>query len=279
MALITKPLTSTTQDGTGSAASRPAGGGAGGDHRDSVFRARVFHHLDHRDDHRVHPGALRGAADAHPASAEPGKLPGVHHRAAFSVRDRNGRLHATFGDLQRSARRTASASATLWTTCGKECRAWRTAPTRWCFRRASARRSRTGCAPSSRPNRRARRAKGRNRRRPRRPPGAIQEVRIHEESPPGRLYLCAPQLVLPAPADGLFRAVPGVLHAELARPHQSQLPAILSRRGPPGCHAQPAGHCGHGAGLRGGKLPAGAVAGAASARPFSGRCGCRIPCW
>ncbi len=62
-------------------------------------------------------------------------------------------------------------------------------------------------------------------------PGAIPEVRIHEESSPIKDFISgAPGIVLSDHADGLVRALSGVLHVELARSHLQEFPAILSGR-------------------------------------------------
>ena len=44
----------------------------------AVLRPHLLHHVPGRGDDRVHPGAVRGAADAGAIPAQPGELRGVH---------------------------------------------------------------------------------------------------------------------------------------------------------------------------------------------------------
>ena len=198
----------------------------------------------------------------------------------------HGRVHAALGHLCRPARRTGSASATLWTACGKEFRAWRIGHVPACWFPARQRQEEQDRErPSSRPSRSGRRAGDRRRRplpHPPRPraPRRHQEVRIHEESPIGD-YIYARlssfyQLLL------MVSFVPFLVYFMLSwRDHINRsFPAVLPRRGPAGGGAQPARHRRHGAGIRGRELPAGAILLAMiSSVLFWCDAACRIPCW
>ena len=247
---------------TGSAASRSAHRGAGVIDRHPVLRPRLLHHLDDRDDHRFHPGAVRGAADADPVSASLASFVVCTVRAAASVRHRAwGPIRSSRGSTA-TCPSTASASATSWMRVQQKISGDGRADLPSGGPGAAAAGGRAPEAAGNRRWPRPRRARGPPRRRPPPQPGAHPgSADSRREHAHRRLHLFAPQLVLPDSADVLVRPVPGVFHAELARPHQPQLSAVLSRGRPAGRGAQPAGYRRHGARLRGGQLPAGAAAG------------------
>ena len=197
-------------------------------------------------------------ADAHPLSALPGQFRGLLLRPGAALRHRHGRLLPTRRPSTMSCPNTGSASATSSMASSRRSPAWRTRPTRSWSPPASA-------SEEERRRQQEQAAAGRARRAQegRRPSAAPARSRRHSRGPHSRgehahrrLSLLAPELALPGPVDGVVRPLPGLFHAQLARPHQSQLPAVLPRRRPPDRRPQPAGHRRYGARLRGRQLRA-----------------------
>ncbi len=159
-----------------------------------LYFGRVFFiTAHHRGDHRVHPGAVRDAADAPALPAQPGQLRGVQRRAAVSLRDRAWGLTRSSPPSTATCRSTASASATSWTASAEGSGRWSRKPTACWFPRGSGSRNRSACRHSRPPKKRAA-APGAPRQPPQPPPtgaAAIPEVRIHEESTPIGDYVFA----------------------------------------------------------------------------------------
>ena len=108
VAPTTETVNSATNPAQARAASRCVRRGFGRGGRHSLLRPRALHHRRRRRDHRVHPGALRGAAHAVAAAARHGQPDGVPVRAAGPLCDRPGRLYSALRPLRRTCRFTAS---------------------------------------------------------------------------------------------------------------------------------------------------------------------------
>ena len=191
----------------------------------------------------------------------------MHLRAGVAVRDRDGRIFAARRLSTTSCRSTGSASATSWTAIQQKIAAMEDQTYKMLVparqrqeeeRREQQEQAQAAAKKSKKRTSRAGDAAAGGAAAAGGDPRSTDSRREHADR---RLHLCAPELALPDAADVVVHSVPGVLHAELARPHQSQLPAILPRRGSSGRGAQPAGDRRHGARLRGGQLPAGPAAG------------------
>ena len=188
-------------------------------------------------DHRVHPGAVRGAADAHPFPAQPGQLRGLHRRPAVLYVIGMGaysQLSAIYEDLPKYGERIGDIVDNIRQKVqGMEERDLPVGRARPPAAKQQQEQERLHAAAAGRAGPQAQRTPSRRRpRRARRPGPHPRSPHPRREHADRRLHLVTPERGLPGPADGLVRAVPGVLHAELARPHQPQLPAVLPRRGP-----------------------------------------------
>ena len=186
-------------------------------------------------DHRVHPGTFRDPADAHSLPALAGQFRGVHGRAGASVLpDRAGRLLAALRPVRRTAEVRPAHRRHGGRRAAEDLRAWRSRPTSWwCPARQRLEEER----------RNARAGGGRGQEGDEGSPTALQQ-------PPavrGRFPRCAstrrarPSATTSMSRLGSFYQIllmasfmpfPGVFHAELARPHQPQLSAVLPRRRP-----------------------------------------------